>query len=391
MPDGSSQPEQGGGHAGNRFTDQFKKLFRRDRLPLPQSPRLEQPQVDLEPDPEALSRALDNIQRLIPQHPQGENMTPRVTEDGRMDALQVGELMNAQEKLSLSEANVGDTIWWRDKDGRTGWYLVTEPYIERDDKADQQSRPGKGLIKIDDDSKPIQRKGAVIWGASFGGMLMTGSIAKNIPVVYKLPFDVDGPGRDGEYYTKPIVDMGIIRASEAGVNHAAIAEANMPEDMKDYLKITVSDQLAIDFFEDAIQREVNPDQLMGEILSLPVPVTRRNFAGYEIRDSMFRDDAIIPWKPTVHIGPGGRALISLLPQWGNQFGAVALKYAMLYAQKFSVSPQYPDKRNNYILPYLHMDDQGANNNVNQITLIAVDQPEFEDIQRVLNTIAPEER
>lgn len=132
---------------------------------------------------------------------------------GAVEAKAMGELISAQESLELSKSGVGDVVWWRDKDGGSAFYLITESYADKGEG--HQYKHGKGVISGEMLGEKIDKVPAVIEGAGFGIMKM-GAVSKNLPVNFIVP-------EKGESYgwwkTPPVQSFGIIKSEKIRGNN----------------------------------------------------------------------------------------------------------------------------------------------------------------------------
>lgn len=312
-----------------------------------------------------------------------------VTPEGGVDAKFMKELITSRESLELSDAKVGDVVWWKDEEGRTGCFLVTEEYVKGKPGIAGTAKSGKGVLKLETEEELIQECNASIWGATLGGMLWKHKIGKNLRIAYALPYD-RGP-YDGAYLTEPVEAMGIIKGNKLSLDKALLEAAKQPDDPREHVRITPKDELAISFYEQKIEKDTISDALIGGVLKLPIEKIYRNLAGYGIRESKGRT-GLIAWGPDFYLGHKGRPMIYF---WkyanADNYGAVALAYGTRFALKFRVQDYEGEERNVYLVPYLHFHEEAENEDkIAGATLITMDQGEFEDIQQVLKSILPSE-
>lgn len=189
----------------NRFAKLFegaRKFFGRRIISSSEIPTGSQQPPEI-PDWEAINRTFSTAEELVrsgDKSKSGEFILP-IDQRGGIEVKAALELMVAQEKMELSNANVGDVAWWKDETDKTGYFLITKPF-----RSSPSFEYGKGVIKAELDNETVEGE-ATITGASFGGMLMMGRIVKNIPV----EFVTEGETQ-AKYWTHPVETMGIIKA-----------------------------------------------------------------------------------------------------------------------------------------------------------------------------------
>lgn len=211
------KPLSGRDRVGKKVQDILGGFSRKTHEPRPAfvPPQTPAPQRDLAAAFETLGTAHRLLQKS--SSPTEGAISVPVTEDSRTTAAFTQEMLTSQESLSLSDANVGDVVWWRVEGGYTGFYLVTKACtqsVREDGTPDFEG--GEGVIQVMTEKGEITSENTVISGASFGGMVRQKTIAKNIPIVGifgKDQQDSNSPFPWSRYFTTPaVVDMGIIKA-----------------------------------------------------------------------------------------------------------------------------------------------------------------------------------
>lgn len=191
-------------------------------------PMKEAPQTEVF-DEEAISKAFDVAANLLVSGSLSEKSGAHpidVTRTGGIEMGAMAELMNSQETIRLSDAKAGDVVWWKDTDGKNGYFLVRKPYT-RPESRGETGTYGRGSVRVEIEDKTIESPDGCIHGASFGGMLKVACISKNIPVKFAIPnqFASEVERQDAledlgylpeniVYFTETVESMGIIRKEE---------------------------------------------------------------------------------------------------------------------------------------------------------------------------------
>ncbi len=129
-----------------------------------------------------------------------------------IEASSMADLIISQEGLDLTSAEVGDVVWWRDKASQNGYFMLTKKYeinkrINENGYEEKVEKFGKGKLRHENnDGSSIESNDSIIEGATFGTMINSMHIRKNVPI----KLIIDGK----EYLTNPVETMGIIRAQQ---------------------------------------------------------------------------------------------------------------------------------------------------------------------------------
>lgn len=153
---------------------------------------------------------IENLLRGADPSKLSENFTLLTHGGGSIEAKAMAELISAQESFDLSDANVGDVVWWRDSGGGSAFYLITEPYeLDIDKSKGHQYKHGKGIISGEVVGEKLDKAPAVIEGAGFGIVKM-GAVGKNLPVNFIVQ-ERENPSF-GWWKTNPVTSFGVIKS-----------------------------------------------------------------------------------------------------------------------------------------------------------------------------------
>lgn len=194
----------------DRLLGVAKKFFRKTTPPPANPPTQEAPNqpseaTQIEYDEAAINQAFRIVaeltQGLSPQKITGIN-THKVgyTAAGQIETVAMSELMTAQETLQIADAEVGDVVWWKDIDNKSGYFMVQKPY--------SKGSTGRGVLKVEIGDKTIQGDGWIN-GAGFS-MLRIGVVSKNLPVEFVIP--TEDEYAPNIYHTNSVNNMGIIKS-----------------------------------------------------------------------------------------------------------------------------------------------------------------------------------
>lgn len=194
-----------------RLLGAAKRLFRKTTPPPAGPPTQEVPNqptkaTQIEYDEAAINQAFRIVaeltQGLSPQKIAGIN-TRKVgyTAAGQIETVAMSELMTAQETMQIADAEVGDVVWWKDVDNKSGYFLVKKPYSKA-------GGTGRGALKVEIGDETIQGDGWVN-GAGFS-MIRVGVVSKNLPVEFVIPTEDEYAPKI--YHTNSVNNMGIIKS-----------------------------------------------------------------------------------------------------------------------------------------------------------------------------------
>lgn len=162
------------------------------------------------------------IDRLMRASPDVLQKPIAVISGEGIEAVQMAKFLLEQPHVDLQDMQIGDVLWWRDKKGSNGYFVI---------EADKRTRGKWGAMRItDNEGKVVEEYGnASIDGASFGGMMLSERVSQNIPIEYRVPGRIDGTDlsneewlevakREGDdailptiHHTDIVTDVGVIR------------------------------------------------------------------------------------------------------------------------------------------------------------------------------------
>ena len=194
-----------------RFKEAARRLFghKIGKGSIIQSASKELPNTDEKKlDIETLLRVKPIIESMLKGTTSANKENPYVlkgSEEAGVEATTMAELLNSQEQLRLSTADVGDVVWWKDEADHSGYFIIKKRYNDTPGNLEY----GEGVLKVEIDGETVESNKGKISGASFGGMLQVMRIAKKVPVEFTIPSQEEGSW--STYITYPVKEMGIIK------------------------------------------------------------------------------------------------------------------------------------------------------------------------------------
>ena len=204
-----------------RFKEAARRFFghKIGKEPITRSASKELPDAGEEEklDIETLLRVKTTIESLLKDTTLASKESPYVlkgSKEGGMEAMAMAELLDSQEQLRLSSADVGDVVWWKDVADHNGYFIIKKRYNDEPGGLEY----GQGVLKVEIDGETVESNKGRISGASFGGMLQPMRITKNVPVEFIIPSEEEGSS--STYITYPVKEMGIIKPEATHVSEA---------------------------------------------------------------------------------------------------------------------------------------------------------------------------
>lgn len=139
------------------------------------------------PTPDQLRRLkmFEVLDKLMQTNPDAlQRPMAVISKEGGIEAVQMAKTLLDQPHIDLQDAQIGDALWWKDKKGSTGYFVI---------ETDKKMKGKWGSMRITDkEGKVIEEYGnASMNGASFGGMILPNRVALNIPIEYRIPGRID--------------------------------------------------------------------------------------------------------------------------------------------------------------------------------------------------------